>query len=541
MKLVTIAEMQTIERQADESGLSYDQMMENAGLGLAQVVEEEYRSLKGEGVMGLIGSGNNGGDTLVALRYLANWGWKTTAVIVRPRTEGDPLEAGYTDAGGHIVSLGEQDDQLQDLIETHAVLCDGVLGTGIRLPLHGRVAETLNQVRKLVAVKLHPPYVVAVDLPSGVDGDTGEVAPETVPADLTVTMAAVKLGLLKFPACQVIGKLRVVGIGLTDQKAWLAIKRQVADDEMVRSYLPTRPADAHKGTFGTTLVIAGSINYTGAPMLAGKAAYRVGSGLVTLAVPAPLHAILAGHFAEATWLLLPHDMGVIASDACDVIVKNLERITSVLIGPGFGMEDTTKEFLARIIGAAHQGHRGTIGFLAESSKENAARQAELPPVVIDADGLKILAGLPDWEARLPAPAVLTPHPGEMAVLTGLSVKEIQASRLETVEQYAKKWGHVVVLKGANTIVAAPDGQTTFIPVATAALARAGTGDVLAGLIAGLRSQGVEAYPAAIAGCYIHASAGLRAEAHFGNSASVLAGDILSAVAEVLTHLNASER
>jgi NAD(P)H-hydrate epimerase len=353
-------------------------------------------------------------------------------------------------------------------------------------------------------------------------------------------MAAVKRGLLAFPAFSLVGDLRVVGIGLPDEGAalqsWQSVRRVVPTAERIRQALPERPADAHKGTFGTALIAAGSVNYTGAALLSGEAAYRIGAGLVTMAVPAPLHAMLAGHLPEATWLLLPHDAGVIAAGAADVILKNLGRATAMLVGPGFGMEDTTRDFLARLIGSDARPSRGGIGFVHQAKTGAPSEQAALPPLVIDADGLKLLAHLPDWPARLPAPAVLTPHPGEMAVLTGLSTEDIQADRLGVAGRFSQEWGHVVVLKGAFTVIAAPDGQEAVIPVATAALARAGTGDVLAGLIAGLRAQGVEAYPAAIAGAWIHAQAGLHAAKLLGSTASVLAGDVLEAVIEVISEL-----
>jgi NAD(P)H-hydrate epimerase len=421
------------------------------------------------------------------------------------------------------------------------VLLDGVLGTGIRLPLKGEVAHVLAHARQVIAGMERAPKVVAVDCPSGVDSDSGQAAAEVIPADLTVTMAAVKAGLLAFPACSLAGELRVVAIGLEQSdrpiESWQAVKRRVATRELVAGMLPPRPPEAHKGTFGTVLVVAGSVNYTGAALLAGQAAYRAGAGLVTLAVPAPLHAALAGHFPEATWLLLPHEMGVIAEAAAEVIRKNLERPTAMLVGPGFGTEDSTAAFVGQLLGFAARGRRGGIGFVhAARPEEAAAGKTQLPPLVIDADGLKLLARAEKWPDSLPAPAVLTPHPGEMAILTGLTVQEIQADRIGVAGRFAAEWGHVVVLKGANTVVAAPDGQLVVIPVATAALARAGTGDVLAGLIAGLRAQGVEAFPAALSGCWIHAQAGLLAAQSLGSAASVLAGDVLGAIPGVMSGL-----
>jgi NAD(P)H-hydrate epimerase len=305
---------------------------------------------------------------------------------------------------------------------------------------------------------------------------------------------------------------------------------------MVRQLLPERPPEAHKGTFGTALVVAGSVNYTGAALLAGKAAYRVGAGLVTLAVPESLQAALAGHFPEATWLPLPEEMGVIAGEAAQVVWDNLERPTALLIGPGFGLEEPTRRVLARLLDRTAPPHRSQIGFIRTERGADTQELLQLPPLVIDADGLKLLAKLPDWAEKLPGVAVLTPHPGEMAILSGLEVAEIQADRLGVAERFAGQWDHVVVLKGAYTVIASPDGRSRVIPVATAALARAGTGDVLAGLIAGLRAQGVEAYEAASAGCWIHAQCGLVAKRKTGSTASVLAGDVLEAVSPVMASL-----
>ncbi len=520
---VSVAEMQAIEREANAAGLSYAQMMENAGRGLAEVILEEYGYLEEEGALGLVGAGNNGGDTLVALSHLANEGWKTAAAIVRQRPDGDPLVERLGQAGGEIFFITPADLQaLGRLLSEHALLLDGVLGTGIRLPLKPDLAQVLGFVRQQLLDMENPPTVVAVDCPSGIDCDTGQAAPECIPAECTVTMAAVKQGLFKFPAYNLVGVLHVVGIGLSEQgqdiPAWRAAPCFVPDENWVRQALPARPLDAHKGTFGTALIVAGSSNYTGAAWLAGQAAYRIGAGLVTLGVPAPLHAALAASFPEATWLPLPHESGAIAAEASRMVRENLGRATALLVGPGFGLAETSAKFLDDLLPPG-------VG----SSK--------LPAVVVDADGLKLLAGLDNWPTRLPAPAVLTPHPGEMSVLTGLAKDEIQSDRLEIARRFSREWGHVVILKGAFTIVAAPDGQAAIIPVATPALARAGTGDVLAGLVAGLRAQGLAAFPAAVAGAWIHAYAGLQAAQTLGSTAAVLAGDVLQAAVVIISDLS----
>jgi len=543
MKLVTVSEMRAIEQEADASGLTYARMMENAGRGLAK---EILRLAYNQGdddmqVLGLVGPGNNGGDTLVALAFLAEKGWQARAYLIQRKEEGDPLVERLIEAGGEIV-ISQRDDnfeQLKAFMGTSDVLLDGILGTGFKLHLKDGIAQVMAAAKDALAESEWPAYVVAVDCPSGVDCDTGEAAAACIRADATLTMAAVKQGLLKMPAYDLVGELAVVDIGLPDGlPSWEAVRNQVADDKLAASILPPRPSDAHKGTFGTALIVAGSVNYTGAALLAGKAAYRIGAGLVTLAVPAPLHAALAGHFPEATWLLLPHEMGVVAADAASVLTGNLARATALLIGPGFGLEDTTKEFLEKLLRSASlpKAAHGRIGFVQTQAGEAEARRLVLPPLVIDADGLKLLAKIPDWPKLLPAPAVLTPHPGEMSVLTGLTKEEIQKDRLAIALRFAQEWGHVVVLKGAFTVIASPEGRTTTIPVASSALARAGSGDVLAGLIVGLRAQGVEAYPAAVAGAWVHAQAGLYTAEEVGSTASVLAGDVLDCVNDVMSEL-----
>jgi NAD(P)H-hydrate epimerase len=543
MKLVTVSEMRAIEQEADANGLTYEKMMENAGYNLSREVlklayaQEEQEEIQ---VLGLVGPGNNGGDTLVALARLAEKGWTARAYLVHRKLTGDAQVKRLEEADGEIY-LAEKDEgfqQLQAFLENADVVLDGVLGTGFKLPLKDEIGSVLAAVQGIVAEMEWPPSIIAVDCPSGVDCDTGQAAAQTIPADVTVTMAAVKQGLLKLPAYDLGGELRVVDIGrLDDLKTWQAVKNEVADEGLVLPILPARPTDAHKGTFGTVLIAAGSVNYTGAALLAGKAAYRIGAGLVTLAIPASLHGALAGQFPEATWLLLPHEMGVISSGAADVLIKNLERATALLIGPGLGLEDTTRDFIAGLLdGASEKPAHGRMGFVQGTGAKTDPKPVSLPPLVFDADGLKLLAKFPDWPKLLPAPAILTPHPGEMSVLTGLSVDEIQKDRLTVARKFAQEWGHVVVLKGAFTVIAAPDGRTTTVPVATPALARAGTGDVLAGLITGLRAQGVDAYDAARAGAWIHAQAGLTAAGFQGSTAAVMAGDVLDAIPDVIADL-----
>ncbi len=514
MKLVTVSQMREIEKEADANGLPYAEMMENAARGIAETINDLAFDTDWEEALGLVGSGNNGGDTLLALTRLAEEGWRACAYVCK-RNSQDKLVLRLQQAGGEVI-FAESDKHFSNLtahIQSADVMLDGLLGTGVKLPLKNEISALLAHALFVISDVDQPPYVVAVDCPSGVDCDSGETARECISADLTITMAAVKQGLLKLPAYEFMGDLALVDIGLPDDlKSFDALKIEVADYNLVAGLLPERPADAHKGTFGAALIAAGSLNYSGAALLAGAAAYRAGAGLVTLAVPEPLHAALAGHLPEATWVLLPHESGCISATASEILLNHTQRSAAFLFGPGIGNAGSVAKFVELTI-----------------SKQNL-------PTVVDADGLRHLACISDWHKKIPADSILTPHIGEMSALTGLPRQQIQAHKNEIALQYAKEWGHVVVLKGAFTVVAAPDGRATLVPIASPALARAGTGDVLAGIIVGLRAQGLDAYSAAVAGAFIHAEAGLIAAEDLGCTASVLAGDVLSSIADIMSRL-----
>ena len=539
-KLVSVEQMQSLERGADKNGLSYKKMMENAGAALAkeiQAIAHRYYA-NGISIVGLVGPGNNGGDTLIALSKLASSNNQVICYVLHKKNEQQELIKSIVKNDG-IVVYHEDDTNFKILIKivkNSRIIIDGVLGTGFKLPLRQDVKVILEHVKKTLEKLEIPPIIVAVDCPSGVDNDTGETAHETISADFTVCMAAVKEGMLKLPAYKFIGELVVVEIGFTKRNSEISeITNNVADDKVVDSFKVDRPLDSHKGTFGTCMIVAGSSSYSGAALLAGKAAYRVGSGLVTMAVPSMIHAIIAGHLPEATWILLPNEMGSISESAGKVLMNYIHNADSLLIGCGLGIEDSTFEFLRTFLADNNRTIKDQtrIGFLINSDQVDSGKKVKYPPLVIDADGLKLLKKIPDWSKLLPESSILTPHPGEMEILTGINKEEIQKDRLEIARKFAGKWNAVVVLKGAFTVIASPGGDTTTIPIATQALARAGTGDVLAGMIAGFLAQGVPPYEAAIAGTWYHAQAGLIAAEKFGCTESVMAGDLLEVINEAM--------
>jgi len=275
------------------------------------------------------------------------------------------------------------------------------------------------------------------------------------------------------------------------------------------------------------------MNYVGAPALAALAAYRVGAGLVTLAVPQAIHAIVACQVVEATHIVLPHNLGALVPAAARLVREGAGDCEAILVGPGLGQEPETESFLKLLLGKGQETGRRHVGFLAEEKGLRMDGAEALPPLVLDADGLNLLARTPEWWTLLPEGSVLTPHPGEMARLMGCSIEELPSDRVALATQKASEWNCIVVLKGAFTVVASPTGEVWVLPFATAALSTAGSGDVLAGAIAGLLAQGLAPDDAALCGAYLHGYAGLLAERSIGR-AGTIAGDLLPLLPDALS-------
>ena len=542
LKIVTTEEMRRIETAADAGGLTFDQMMENAGRAVAQAIDE-WIGAEGAAVLVLVGPGNNGGDGLVAARHLADMGAAVSLYVWKRETAGDKNWEQVQARDIPVIWLADDADlrKLGELLAEADVVVDALLGTGGTRLIEGDLKRLLNTARAVLdqrrrpadgelfapaegLTEADPPLVVALDVPSGLNSDTGALDPAALPADLTVTLAAVKRGHVLFPGAGAVGKLVVGDIGIPPE-LYADGGLEMATPAQIANLLPARPVGAHKGTFGRALVVAGSVNYTGAASLAGVSATRVGTGLVTLALPQAIYPIVAARLTEATFLLLPHDMGVLAPDAVKVLSEKLGDYDALLLGPGLGQEKPTEEFMDELFGAPKGGHKRRLGFAHEGEEEADESEAiALPPLVVDADGLNLLAKSDGWWQRLPPKTILTPHPGEMARLMGCETNEVQADRLGCAAEMAARWGHVVVLKGAHTVVAAPDGRVTVLPFANPAMATAGSGDVLAGAVVGMRAQGLGPFEAALIGSYLHGLAGELARESLGD-AGVVAGDM----------------
>ena len=509
MKIVTAEQMARIDRDCASIGLPTDKLMENAGKAVAEEIRRILHSVEHQHILLLIGPGNNGGDGLVAARHLHDWGAKVSAYLCSSRTNDPNLE--LVQQRGITCVEAAQDENLNkfdELLSSTGYVVDALFGTGKVRPLQGifqRVLDTVSDAKS----KNEALRVIAIDLPSGLNADNGEVDPACPYADNTITLGLPKLGMFNFPGAERIGKLAIVDIGIPDSLAD-SIMTELITSEWARTVLPNRPLNANKGSFGRVVVVAGSINYIGAAYLACSGAVRIGAGLVTLATATSLQPILASKLTEVTYLPLPESQpGIISPQSAELVNQQLNQYNVLLLGCGIGQSQSAQEFVTSLL-----------------------FREGLPALVLDADALNALAQIPNWWQRLNDDAILTPHPGEMARLSGASVAEIQSDRVGIARKLAADWHKTIVLKGAYTVIAAPDGRCRISNIANPGLASAGTGDVLAGAIAGLVAQGLSPFDAASLGVYLHGEAGEIIKTVLGD-AGMTASDLLPALPIVI--------
>jgi NAD(P)H-hydrate epimerase len=520
MKVVTAEQMRNIDRSAASIGLTTDILMENAGHTVARETRKYAGEVIGKHVLIIIGPGNNGGDGLVAARYLAEWGAEVNLYPCTKRPDNDKNLVLAQERGIAVISA-EKDSDLADfdrLLVSSEIVIDAVFGTGRSRTIEGVIKQVLT---KVVAAKQERPElcVVAVDMPSGMDADNGTIDDSCPYVDITVTLGYPKQGLFSFPGAERAGKVVIVDIGIPLALAE-NITTELITEDWVKMVLPKRPRGANKGTFGKTLVVAGSVNYIGAAYLACMGAARVGAGLVTLSTARSLQPILATRMTEVTYAPLPEsEEGIVAAEAMHVLSQLVKEYDVLLMGCGLGQKTQVVKF----VGDALFG----------------LPKASCLALVLDADALNVLAQIPKWWQKLTQDAILTPHPGEMARLTGVSVEDVQKQRVEIARRAAVEWHKVVVLKGAYSIVAAPDGHVGISEFANPGLASAGTGDVLAGVISGLMAQGLAPFDAAVCGVYIHGKAGEVVGKGMGE-AGMLASDLLPVLPQVIKVLKQAD-
>jgi len=506
--VVTADEMRALDRWTIEHGTAGAVLMERAGEGAARVLRARLGRPRGPVVV-VCGRGNNGGDGFVIARHL-----RRARIPVEVWLAAIPEEV-REDAAGMLAAWRRGRNALHDLttpgrvealagrLGKAAVVVDALLGTGLNAPVTGLAAAVIETVNRWSEAAGRA--VLAVDIASGLSADSGRPLGAAIRATTTATFGHAKIGQVVYPGVDYTGTLDVVDIGIPSAAlAAVQPRTSLLEAAEVGRLLPVRPRDAHKGTFGHVLVIGGSRGKTGAALLAGEGAARAGAGLTTLAVPATLQPAFEGRVRELMTVAVPN-----AGDVGSLVRGR----AAVVCGPGLGVTDETRALVAEVV------RRTSV------------------PLVLDADGLNVVAGTGILGERR-APTVVTPHPGEMARLLGCDTAEVQADRLGAARRLARAEGAIVVLKGARTVVAAPDGGAAISPTGNPGMASGGTGDVLAGILGALLGQGLPPFDAAVLGVFVHGAAGDRVAARQGE-VGLLAGDLLAELPSTLAGLQAA--
>lgn len=512
MKIVTAAQMKELDRRTiEEAKIPGTTLMERAGSGVAAAIARTLGSAVGKVVTVVCGKGNNGGDGFVAARLLRKQRAHVSVLLLaKPGDLSGDARAMYRKflsvAGRKSVVAEPSSDTIRTALSRSDLIVDALLGTGLSAEVSApyRMAiEAINEAGR---------PVVAVDLPSGIHADTGAVMGAAVRAHLTVTFGLPKRGLYTGAGVDHSGAVEVVDIGIPPAFVE-AIPSCVSliTSETVRRLLPPRRPSAHKGTFGHAGIIAGSVGKTGAAAMAAKAALRVGAGLVTVATPASVNDTLEAKLLEAMTMPLPETSArTLARTGLEEILAFIRARTAIAIGPGLTTHPETVELIHALVPRLES------------------------PSVLDADALNALAGHVALLEHCKITPILTPHPGEMARLVdGTSTRSINEDRIGSAVAFAQARRVVLVLKGARTVVAHPDGRAAVCPTGNPGMATAGTGDVLTGMIVGLLAQGLDPWNAACAGTFLHGLAGDLAAAERG-LAGLTAGDVIERIPDALT-------
>ncbi len=491
--------MRAIDRQAPALGIPGAQLMENAGSAVARVVLAENLVHRAGKVLVCCGKGNNGGDGFVAARKLKAEGVSVVCLLAGKvkdmKGDAAAAAAAWQAAGGKTIEL-DDDKGAERLLSDSALIVDALLGTGISGPPAGATGLLIR------AIMASGRPVVSVDVPSGIDATTGQVYQPAIEAKLTVTMGAEKAGLRLYPARNHVGRVVVADIGFPTELIERNTTSFLVEVTDVSNWLPRRRADSHKGSYGTVLVVAGSRGLTGAAILCTAAAVRSGAGLVRLAAPSSLMPVLEAAQLESVKHSLPDDgRGILTPAAVEPVIALTATVQCLAVGPGIGTAEETVEFVSTLLAKAPV------------------------PVVIDADAINCLALRGGQIAARPERLVLTPHPGEFARLTGTTARSVNADRVRNARSYARAHNCVLLLKGAPTVTACPDGVVFVNSTGNSGLASGGTGDVLTGLLAGLIAQGAEPARAAAMAAFLHGRAAdlsVRRESEY----SLCASDVL---------------
>ena len=494
--IVSNIQMKAAEADCDARFISYSEMMNNAGNAVAKKIIESYKPCL---TAVMCGSGNNGGDGFVIARLLGERGFRVRTVLVNGEPHTDCAREHFGKLNKENVYLfNEEKQRCTAFVQNAKIVVDCVFGTGFHGELPAHIAELLTAAN-------NRPVRVAVDVPSGVNSNTGEHDPRCFKATETHVLAAMKKGLLNPEALELCGEIIPQDIGI-DQSCYKEFEA-IFGGGFSRGVLPPRTSGAHKGTFGRLLNIAGSLSYSGAAVMSTRAALRSGTGLCTLAAPVSTVKALTGTLIENTFLPLPETPdGFINENAQNVLTEFLPKMTAVAIGSGLGNSENTRKLTEYII-----------------------RNVQCP-IIIDADGINSISYNIDILRERKGETILTPHPLEFSRISGMSVKEIQRGRLEAARDFAEEYGVTVVLKGAYTVIASPV-EIYVNTTGNAGLAKGGSGDTLTGIIGAMAAQGIPPFKAAVSGVYCHGLAADIAARELPRE-YMLAGDITAALREV---------
>ncbi|MDP4179979.1 MAG: NAD(P)H-hydrate dehydratase [Bacillota bacterium] len=504
MKVVTPEQMNMIDSEAiNKIGIPSIVLMENAALKVVEEVLKGFDSICGKRIIVIAGKGNNGGDAFAAARHLYNKGALVKVFLTSQKSDikNDPAINLKIIEKMKIETVELTDSsQIFDLemeLEGCDLILDGIFGTGFKGQVKGLIDEIID------AINNSGKLTIAIDIPSGINGENGKIEGKCIKADKTVTFVLPKIGLSVYPGCDYTGELAVSDIGIPDFiiKS-LNIKTNIICKEEVSSIIPVRSSQSSKGDYGRVFIVSGSTGMIGSGCLCANAALRSGAGLVYLGVPASLAGIYQSHLLEPiTFPLEDHTKGYLADESCGEILKKMQNMKVLAIGPGLSTNENIKEIMINIF-------------------ENSSI-----PLVLDADALNAVSEDISMLKKIKVPCVITPHPGEMSRLLGISIKDIQNDRIKLAMKFADKYNVITVLKGMRTIIALPDGNIHINPTGNPGMATAGTGDVLTGIIAGFIGQGMEPEKAAIAGVYIHGLAGDMTAEKMGQH-GLIAGDLV---------------
>ena len=507
MKIVSGTDMQILDRRTIiEARVPSTVLMERAGEGIVKYLEEYCGPARGKTITIICGKGNNGGDGLVVARLLHRRHARIRVMLLTPITDLNRDAAimyrRFTKVAGQAAIVRFRSaDQVQSLFASSDILIDALLGTGLSSVVTGTYREAIDLINRAGKP------VIAVDIPSGLHADTGTILGRSIRATLTVACGLPKLGLYVGAGIDQAGAIRVADIGIPPAYVDAIESRTflLTQDGAFRS-LPERLVSAHKGTFGHVGIIAGSVGKTGAAALAAQAALRVGAGLVTVATPSSVNDVLEAKLLEVMTMPLPETKArTLARSGLDRILAFIQARKAIAIGPGLSTHHETVE-------------------LVQSIMKHLDR-----PCVLDADALNALAGRALLLTECKIPPILTPHPGEMARLgTDATIQSVNADRIGTAKRFAQERGVFVVLKGARTVIARPDGLVAICPTGNPGMATAGTGDVLTGMVVGLLGQGVSAWEAACTATYFHGLAGDLAARQLGQP-GMLASDLIAQI------------